>query len=627
MNEFHFLRPHYLWLAAPFILLLIFFMRCSRQGNIWQQVCSQDLIPYVLEKKSGRNTTVCLLSLATLALLIIALAGPTWQQITYPLIKPQSGLVIVLDLSDSMNAQDIKPSRLQRALYKVSDLLKQRHEGQTALIVFSGAPFIVTPLTDDVATIQSLLPVLDTKIMPATGQKVSTAIAKAGALLTQAGIQDGSVLLVTAELSNEDLDKSISLATEHGIKISVLGVGTETAAPIPKQEGGFMKDTSGALVMTTLSKKNLSQLAHATQGTYTTISLDDHDINQIIAAVSEINAKTSSEQTEMITSRWLDEGYLFVLLALPLAALFFRRGVLVILILSCPQMLPAFTADDLWQTPDQRAEQLFHQKEYEQAKELFENQEWQAAATYHTQDYKTAAGFYESDPSVEGRYNCGTSKAKHGDFKGALETYEQALELQPDHADTLYNKKIIEDFLKQQEENQSEQDSDKKSDQKKDKNKDKSEKDKSKQNQESERKDSDEDSESDQDADQDESNDDQKPSSEQDEDSKPDQESKDSQDNQPEEQSDDENKWNENSSSEVDEKQKEDLRQQFQDKMKNESEEVPKPEPQSAQAASAEDEEEAQHQIDERWLECIQDDPGGLLRRKFLQQYRKQGNR
>lgn len=613
----HFLRPYLLLLFVPFVLLLLLLMRRGRHVNIWHQICSKELMPYVLEKKSVKKTAFSLLTLATLSLLIFALAGPTWNQVAQPLIKPQSGLVIILDLSDSMNAQDIKPSRLQRALYKIRDLLNLRHDGQTALIVFSGAPFTVTPLTDDVATIQSLLPVLDTKIMPTGGQKVSHAIAKATGLLSQASVKDGFILLATAELSNDDLEKSTELAHQHGIKISVLGVGTEVSTPIPKQDGGFIKDGGGAVMMTTLSKKNLSQLANATQGVYATISLDDSDINQIAAALSSQNGMTSHEQTDLHTYQWLDQGYLFVLLALPLVSLFFRRGVLAIMVLIMPQALSAFSFSNLWQTPDQQAEQLFHQKEYHQARDLFQNQEWQAATNYQLGDYEAAANLYQHDLSAEGWYNYGTAKGKLGDFKGAIEAYNQTLEKQPDHEDALYNKKIIEELLKQQEKNQSDKQGDQESDQQKD-NQKQSEQENQK-NQNGENQEGQQQEGSDQDAQQD-SNKEQKPSSDESNASKQNSKQKRSKGKQSEEQS-----GSQNQPSEADEKQQEELRQQFQDKLKKESQEMQEPpiEQQHVQGESPTKKEDAQQHIDARWLQSVQDDPGGLLRRKFLQQHRK----
>ena len=588
MNDFHFLRPNLLYLFIPFFILMFLLLRSNRSANIWNQVCAKDLLPYILERKAKRLSLPSILIFTIGSLLITAAAGPAWQMISQPLIKSQTGLVIALDLSASMNAEDIKPSRLQRAIYKLNDILNLRQEGQTALIVFSEEPFVVTPLTEDIATIKALLPVLEPKIMPSAGHQVHKAITKAAELLAQANIANGSILLVTAELSKQDLEKAIEIATKREVKVSVLGVGTEEGTPISKQEGGFIKDEKGALVISALSKENLNRLAKSTKGSYATIRLDDEDINALAKGFS--GRVHSQEQIGLKQDKWHDQGYWLVLLALPFASLFFRRGMLMITLFLLPQALQAFAWDDLWKTPNQQAEQLFHQKEYQHAKELFQNPDWQAAANYQLGDYQTAANLYQRNQSAEGYYNYGTAKAKQGDFETALEAYRKTLELQPDHADALYNKKMIEEFMQQEKEKNQEQ-QDQKNQQNQDQNK---EQQKSKE-----------------------------PNQEKNEgpNQKPDNQQKsehDSSDNK------------ENDSEQRDERQAEELQDQFRDQIEKDIQEDQMNKDEKKQAeeqASPEEnspENDPQRQIDERWLQRVKDDPGGLLRRKFLQQYQQQ---
>ncbi len=199
MSDFHFLRPFLLLLWIPFVLLVLRALFKNRHATIWHEVCSKDLLPYVVSQNSKKNLLPYALVFLTGTLLITALAGPSWQMIVQPVTKVQSGLVIALDLSPAMDSEDIKPSRLQRAIYKINDLLTTRKEGQTALLVYSKDPYVVTPLTDDVETIKAMLPVLESKIMPAAGNKASLAIKKACELLDQGGIKDGSILLVTSQ--------------------------------------------------------------------------------------------------------------------------------------------------------------------------------------------------------------------------------------------------------------------------------------------------------------------------------------------------------------------------------------------------------------------------------------------
>lgn len=601
MTEFHFLRPNIFYLFIPFLLLVLLMLRGNRQTNLWQNICSKDLMPYILKTKSHRRRTPYIFTSFALSLLIFAAAGPAWNQISQPLIKSQSGLVIALDLSPTMNAEDIKPSRLQRAIYKISDLLDSRQEGQTALIVFSDEPFLVTPLTHDAATIKSLLPVLETKIMPSSGHQVNRAVSKSVELLAQAGINNGSILLVTSELANKDMEKAIEIATQHGTKISVLGVGTEESTLVPKQGGGFLQNADGSLVMTALAKKNLSQLAHATNGSYMTLKVDDSDIHQFNKEFSSLDTSSGQEQTEMIQNKWHDQGYLFVLLALPFAALIFRRGILLLVLFLMPYSLQAGLWDDLWRTPDQQAEQLYQEEKYQEARELFQNPDWQAASHYKLKEFDAASQLYQSNETVDGHYNYGTSRAKLGDYQEALSAYEKGLKIDPEHEDTLYNKKLIEDFLKQnQQDQQNSQDN-------KDQKQDKQNKDKNK----------------DQNKDRDQQNQDQNKDQTQDQNQEQNQEQSDQQNGESKDQPEDRKEY-----PEKDEKKAEELKDQYRDQVEKEMQEEEKKEKKQPEKQAMEEEEpseeDPQRQIDDRWLERVKDDPGGLLRRKFLQQYRQQ---
>lgn len=592
MSEFHFLRPHLLFLFIPFFIFLLFRVFQARHSDIWNKICSKDLLPYILVKKPNRYD-LSHLSLAALgSLLIFALAGPSWQLLPQPLFKSPSGLVIALDLSPFMDAEDIKPSRLQRAIYKINDLLNLRQGEQTALIVFSEEAFVVTPLTDDAATIKNLLPALETKLMPAFGKQADKAISKAAALLHQAGHAHGSILLITAELTDQEMEQSIEIAKKKNAAISVLGVGTEERTPIPKAGGGFVKDKNGSLILSALSKKNLSQLASSTSGLFSAITLDDADINDLAAGFSGISS-SHSEQTEVKVNQWHDQGYLLALLALPFALLLFRRGAFVFLLFLIPQTVQAGVWENLWKTPDQQAERFFQQEEYQQAKELFQNPDWKASANYRLAEFEAAADLFQLNQTADGFYNYGTSKAKQGQLEEALKAYEKALEIEPDHEDALYNKKIIEEHLRQDNQPQEQQD---------------------KENQ-------------DPNQDQESQNQEQNSGSG----SQKEQESKQNQNQEKEtdSQSDQEKHSNQQQEKPLNEKEPDEAeKQKMEDQYRNQvEEEMQKNESKESleQIEQKNDplKEDPQKQIDERWLQQVKDDPGGLLRRKFLQQYRQ----
>lgn len=608
MSDIHFLRPNFFILILPFAILFFLLFRSLRSINLWQKICSPDLIPFILTEKPQNRMGRLIPLLLTLSLLIGALAGPAWRLISVPLIQTQTGLVIALDLSVAMNADDVKPSRLQRSIYKINDILKQRHEGETALIVFSGEPFVVTPLTDDIATITSLLPVLEPDIMPSNGQEVNKAIRKASELLTQAGISNGTILLVTAELSSKDMEKALDIAKSQGVKISVLGVGGENALPIPVEGGGFVKNQKGDLVVTKLAKENLSHLASSTGGLYKTMTVDDSDIETLSSFFSGNPLGKDLGETEIKQNQWQDEGYLLVLIALPFAAALFRRGILLtLLIFFIPYHLNASIWDNLWKTPDQKGEELFQKNDYQQAKEMFQNRDWQAAASYKLGEYETSAELFKESSSADGLYNYGTAQAKLGDFKEALSAYEKVLALDPDHEDAKYNKQLIEDLQKQEEQNndQNNPDDDKKENQNQ----------KDKQNSQSSKDDSQEK---------------ETPDQNQQDDQEKQNQSQDQKQNSSQDQNNSPKNDNENPS---DQNQKE-MEKNYSDQLNKELEqekakspEKPKNTENGLQKKEGQDPKDEQRQIDERWLQKVKDDPGGLLRRKFYLQYQQQNQK
>ncbi|MBA3815301.1 MAG: VWA domain-containing protein [Parachlamydiaceae bacterium] len=626
MSEIHFLRPYFLFLIIPAFLLILFQMLRYRQSaGPWQDICSKDLLPYVLAKNEKRSYFPCLLSALTMLLLITAMSGPAWQQISQPLVKQKTGIVIALDLSPVMDAQDLKPSRLQRAIYKINDLLEMHQDGQIALIAFSADPFVVTPLTDDIATIKNLLPALETKIMPSSGHRVSLAISKASNLLKQSGINNGSILLMTSELSQKELDASVSMAKDHGSHISVLGVGTDDTAPIPQAGGGFVKNDEGALVMATFSRNNLNALAQSTGGAFAAITVDDQDLRQLSNITSGKTSSSTQEETDVHQNKWHDQGYLLVMLALPFASLAFRKGVLLLLFFLMPHRVQAISFDDLWKTKDQQAQELFQQEKYAEANELFQNQEWQGICSYKLGDYETAANLFQENATVEGLFNYGTAKAKLGDFDAALEAYDKALQLQPEHEDALYNKNLIDEFLKKNQNQNNDNNQDK------DNNKDKSKSDKKDKNNQSQN---------------------ENPKNQQNKDKQTDDpnqsQPQDGEEGQDQEQQQDQNSDGDSSEEKAksekndtldldthdqregnDQKNDEELSQEYRDQIEKEmqKEEARLSENEMQKAAQELKDEiknDPQRHIDECWLKRIQDDPAGLLRRKFLQQYRQQ---
>lgn len=450
--EFHWLRPGWLLALLPAAVLLAMLVKNRLGRGDWSEVCDPELLPFILQDQPAPAKRGSLIGAAIAMLLtVLALAGPTWQRLPSPAFRNDSALVIALDLSKSMNATDVKPSRLARARYKIADILKQRKDGQTALLVYSGDAFTVTPLTTDTATINSQLEALTTDIMPSPGSNTTLAVEKSVELLRQASLAQGHILLVTDGADGDSAGQATGALGDY--RLSVLALGTEAGAPIPLPGGGFVKDRGGAIVVARLDASALMAMAADGHGIYQPVTADDDDVARLSATFGRAEPGQSQQQADLLLQQWDEKGPWLALLVLPWAALRFRKGILSLMLL-CLLPLPrdanAFDWQSLWHTPNQRAQQAFDRQQFDQAAEQFENPDWRAAAQYRAGQYQQAAETLKDAASADGHYNRGNALAKAGQLQEALQAYQQTLKLDPNHADAKYNKELIEKQLQDQ---------------------------------------------------------------------------------------------------------------------------------------------------------------------------------
>ena len=323
-DEFHFLRSEWL-IMLPFLLGLIYlFKRQLLSPGDWFNLVEPELIPYVLSRHQIQDSKLKW-GLITLVIILttVALAGPTWERMDQPAYRMDQSLVIALDLSRSMNAQDIKPDRITRARLKILDILKRRQSAQIALIVYSANAFTVTPLTTDSKTIASLVGSLDTEIMPSRGSYPATAIDKGILLLKQASAVNGEILLVTDGGSTSAAIASAKRVKDEGFKLSVLGIGSLNGAPIPQEDGGFITDRNGQIALAKLGMEDLIELTQIGGGRYASLTNDNQDIDLLLSA--RIVSSSESDQS-LSTDQWNEFGPWLLLFVVPLASLAFRRG-------------------------------------------------------------------------------------------------------------------------------------------------------------------------------------------------------------------------------------------------------------------------------------------------------------
>jgi Ca-activated chloride channel family protein len=455
MAEFHFERPLWLLLLPVGVVLALRLLRGREGASGWSAVVEAPLRAFVLAAPAVlRESRWPLLAAAAAWLLaVVALAGPAWERVAVPAFRSDEALVVALDLSRSMDAEDLEPSRLTRAKLKLLDLLERRSAGQTALVVFTTHAFTVTPLTTDTRTIGSLIGALQSDIMPAQGSSVRAALEKAAALLAQTGLTRGEVLLITdAAPAAEELDLAEDLRAD-GVLVHVLGAGTEEGAPIPQTGGGFVTDASGRVVVPRLEEAPLRELAARGGGRYARLAPDDRDLDALFPVASALPGggvlEEEGEQAQQ-ADVWRDQGVWLAVALLPLLALGFRRGwigVLLACFLVPAPRAQAFEWSQLWQRPDQRGYDELQKQNAARAAELFEDPEWRGAAQFRAGDYLGSAVTLDRLDTPEAHYNRGNALAKAGRVEPAIAAYDRALELDPSHEDARHNRDLLEDFL------------------------------------------------------------------------------------------------------------------------------------------------------------------------------------
>lgn len=487
IHHLHFLRPQWFYAFIPLLLYLIWMIKKHGQNINWQKVCDAKLLPFMLTDKQGKRSflPVWLTFIAT-SLCITALAGPVYKKLPQQVFRQQSALVILLDLSQSMNATDIKPSRIERAKLELLDILKQRHGGQTALIVYAANAFTVTPLTDDNGNIANLVPVLVTSMMPAQGSNLSDALAKAHNLFVQAGVTQGDVLVITDGIHKRDLS-AIKKISAQGYRVSIFGIGTEAGSPIPLANG-FLQDANGAIVIPKLNPARLRIMALAGGGVYTSIAADNSDTLKLTALFAQ-HANNAINNERLVTNihadSWQDEGIWLILPLLFFAALWARKGWLalfIIFILPFPQsgfaaekttqvpattithFLPSsFSLKNLWLTPNQKAMRAFNAGNTNKAAKIFSNRQWKASALYRNGNYAQATKLFDQTlirskqandktptASSNDYYNAGNALAKTGKYKASIHAYNEAIKLNKANKDAVYNRKLVKKALKKQ---------------------------------------------------------------------------------------------------------------------------------------------------------------------------------
>jgi Ca-activated chloride channel family protein len=438
MNEWwaalHFLRPHWLWLLLAIPIIYLSFHIGDDIRPRWKRYIDPELLDHLIvaRKRHWRFRPIHMVCLLIL-LGTLAIAGPTWKREQAPFTEDKAPLVIALDLSQTMDAIDLDPTRLERAKLKLRDLLKVRDGGRTALFVYSGTAHMVLPFTTDFSLFDLYLSSLSTSLMPVNGKDTGGVLHSIQDLLKDEPVP-GTILFVTDGIEPQALSafRQFAAQNEDQNDILVMGVGTSAGGPVRVSANEFLSDRMGRRVYSKLdvnALRSLSQIGIAA----TTLTMNDDDIRWIqrrvqhhLQAVQQRDSKT----------RWIDEGYWLTIPIAAIAFFWFRKGwtvrwtsaaLAVVFALPPSGDQAGFSWMDLWLTRDQQGRYYFEKGDYRKAAEKFEDPLWKGVALSSTGDYEGALNVFALSDSAEAWYNQGDALAHLGKYPEARLAYQQAL--------------------------------------------------------------------------------------------------------------------------------------------------------------------------------------------------------
>ncbi|MFJ7281453.1 tetratricopeptide repeat protein [Pseudomonas sp. NPDC099000] len=443
-------RPWWLLLLPLLGWLLWQLWHRQKRAGRWQMILPPAFHAALLSGGNGRDSKLPWVVLGVAwVLTVLALLGPSWERVEQLSQKPADPLVVVLELTPEMLATDVAPNRLEQARRKLLDLLQVRSDAQTAIVVFAGSAHTLVPLSDDLSTSRNLLDALKPSLMPEAGHRADLAVTKALALLNQGDLGEGRILLIGSTLTDLEREGIRQALDRKSTQFLMLGIGTAEGAPVAQEDGSFLKDDQGAILVPYLDSPSLKAFANELGGRYRPARLGDTDLRGLGLLDGPRTLRNDGQTLRLDT--WADQGYWLLLPLLLLAACAGRRGWLFCLplLFLLPQPSYAFDFEDLWLRPDQRGLHLLRQGHPAKASQHFEDPQWQGVALYEAGDYSGAAQRFAQGNDAHAHYNRGNALAKSGELEAALDAYDQALERQPDLRPAQTNKALVESLLKQ----------------------------------------------------------------------------------------------------------------------------------------------------------------------------------
>ena len=315
---FRFAHPELLYLLLVIPLLIVFYIVMVNKkkkaiAEFGNPELLKPLMPLVSFKRGAWKFVMILIALM---FVIIGVAGPQFGSKLQQVKKQGVELMVVLDVSNSMLAQDIKPNRLEKAKMAISRMVEKLSDDKVGMIVFAGDAYVQLPITTDYSSAKLFLSNINTDIVPVQGTAIGAAIDLAAKSFTPETETSKAIIVITdGENHQDDAVAAARVAHEKGITIHTIGMGLEQGVPIPEKgnPGQFMKDGSGNVVVSKLDEQTLQEIAKAGEGMYVRASNTDVGLSRLL---DEVGKMEKSILEEKVYTDYAEKYQYFILIGL-----------------------------------------------------------------------------------------------------------------------------------------------------------------------------------------------------------------------------------------------------------------------------------------------------------------------
>lgn len=455
-SAFHFLRPWWLLLLLPGVLLPLLWSQRHDLARRLDGIIAPHLLQHLVITPTDhqRLRPVQLLG-ALLVIGGIAASGPSWEQDRPAFLENRAPLILAVDLSPSMAANDVPPSRIEAAKHKLRDLIARRPGVPTALIAYAGSAHLVLPATQDAGLLDSFLQALSPGLIQRSGKDALGAIEIAKRLLT-AEQSPGTLVLLTDGADQKQFDAIDKALRGSDLQVLVLAVGS--------QDGGLLAggqlDAAGRPLLASFDSEGLKGLADAADAPLGSLTLNDDDLDWIeLHAQQHFQAAQGDEQR----LHWKDAGYWLCWPILLLALLSVRKGwkvhwlsvlLLAVGLSGAVQPARAGALADAFFTADQQGRWAFEHEHYPQAAEHFHDPFWKGLAAYRAADYPLALANFAKLDSAQAYFYLGNTYVRLSKFDLAIGAYRQALQRQAEFPAASANLALAQALQKDREDQQ-----------------------------------------------------------------------------------------------------------------------------------------------------------------------------